>query len=387
MGGGGGGAVGLRLNIMTALYLPILGYAMATFDLDADALVLNSNNLKPNVVAENQRVAVGDQYEASIMFTLENPEHTSGDGHGSAIFVPKIELDYSETPESMQWDEAEERLVMNTNQLFENEGSDVYTKEVAFAGTITGKTAKDIQQDRPPSYVEEISGKFTVFRPTIQVQSNAVPKLYSNSRNSLAFTVPGVDASTLSLREKFSGQSFSGNSLTFAPDGDTTAIEVFRSTGDGENSKLGEKGFKITTPPTPTVGLRQKGDQEFFNAESRVDLFSPFEIVVRADQTFASEYPDDAKYRVDEMKVEVTRTGLAPLSETFSQSQLRDRLDLKNAGEGEFIYEVDLFDVSNNPTGSGISVFITGLSRMNYQNQRIPINLENVPSQFTYKSQ
>jgi hypothetical protein len=386
MGGGGGGAVGLRLNIMTALYLPILGYAMATFDLDADALVLSSNNLKPNVVAENQRVAVGDQYEASIMFTLQD-SHSSDDGHGGAIFVPKIELDYSETPEAMQWDEAEQRLVMNTAELFANEPSDTYTKEVSFGGTITGKTAKDIQQDRPPSYVEDISGTFTVFRPTIQVQSNAVPKLYSNSRNSLSFTVPGVNATTLSLREKFSGQSFNGNSLTFSPEGDTTVIEVFRSMAEGESSKLGEKGFKITKPPTPTVGLRQDGQTEFLTSEDRVDLLTPFELVIRADETFASEYPQDAKYRVEEMKVEVTRTGLAPLSETFTRGQLNDRLDLTNEGEGEFVYGIDLFDVSNNPTGSGISVFVTGLSRVNYQGQRIPIDLENVPSQFIYKSQ
>ena len=45
MSGGGSGAVGMRLNIMTALYLPILGYAMSTFDLNPDALVLNSENL------------------------------------------------------------------------------------------------------------------------------------------------------------------------------------------------------------------------------------------------------------------------------------------------------------------------------------------------------
>jgi hypothetical protein len=386
MGGGGGGAVGLRLNIMTALYLPILGYAMATFDLSADALVLSGDNLKPHVVAESQQVAVGDQYEASIMFTLKNEHHSDG-GHGSAIFKPEIELNYDKTPEGLQWDAAEQRLVMDTGKLFENESSDTYTKEVDFAGLILGKTAKDIQQDRPASYREEIEGSFTVFRPTIQVQSNAVPKLYADSRNSLSFTVPGVSATTLSLKEKFSGQTFSGNSLTFSPTGDTTVIEVFRGAGEGSSNKLGEKGFKITKPPTPIVGLRQEGDQDFFTAEDRVDLFTPFELVIRADETFASEYPQDAKYRVDEMKVEVTRTGLAPLSKTFSRSDLRDNLDLSREGEGEFIYNVDLFEVSNNPSGSGISVFITGLSRINYQNKRIPVNLENVPSQFTYKSQ
>lgn len=390
MAGGGGGAIGLRLNIMTALYLPILGYAMATFDLDADALVLNSNNLRPHVVAENSQVAVGDQYQASIMFTLQNEAHTASegdDGHGSAIFVPEIELDYSETPEQLQWDPVEQKLVMNTEGLFQNEPADAYTKEVSFEGTITGKTAKDMQQDNPPSYVEEISGSFTVFRPTIQVQSNAVPKLYANCRNSLSFTVPGVSTTDLFLKTKFTGNTYEGNSLTFAPTGDSSVVQVFRRSSDGNGSLLGEKGFKITRPPAPTVGVRQGDDNEFLGAEARVDLFAPLKLVVRADETFSNEYPNDSNYRIQTLKVEIARPGLAPIDREFTSSELNDMLDLKNQGIGEFIYEVDLFDVTNNPRGSGVSMFIKDMARVNYAGNRVPIDIANVPSQFAYKSQ
>lgn len=390
MAGGGGGAVGMRLNVMTALYLPILLYAMSTFDLDKNALVLDGENLKPHIVAENTSVAVGDTYEASIMFTLQNETQAMGAGKdekggGEALFVPEIELDPDKSPDGLRWDPVEKRLVMDTDKLFANESSDTYTKEVSFAGTIRGKTAKDIKDGRPPSYVESISGSFNVFRPTIQVQSNAVPKLYSQCRNSLSFTVPGVSTTDLMLKNKFTGSSTDGNSLTFSPSGDTTAIAVYRKTGEGEN-KLGEKGFKITSPPPPSVGLRRVGENKFMAPSEQIDLFGQFELVIKADPNFANEYQDDAKYRIKQVRFELARTGLAPLEGEMSTSDLRNRLDSQKAGQGEFVYPFELFEVINNPQGTGLNIFVEELVRVNYRGTEIPLDPTVVPTQFSFKA-
>jgi len=386
MAGGGGSAVSMRLNIMTALYLPILLYAMSTFDLDENALVLDSNNLKPHVVANNSSVAVGDSYRASIMFTLRDDSHTAGgdNGHGDALFVPEIDLDYSKSPEALKWDSEKQELLMDTEKLFENVSPETYTKQVEFSGTIRGKTAKDLKEGSPASYIEDISGSFTVFRPTIQVQSNAVPKLYANCENSLSFTVPGVNTTSLFLKNKFADQTYEGNSITFSPSSDTALIEVYRKAEEGSSSLLGTKGFKVVEPPNPIVGIREENGNEFLKPGEAIGLFDTYELVIKANESFSNEFPKDSKYRLRSVKMEIVRRGLAPLEAEFTSSELK--YDSRNEALGEYIYKFSAVNKIPNPQGSGVNIIINDLVRVNYAGRALPIDPTEVSSQFTFKA-
>jgi len=382
-GGGGNSAVVMRLNIMTALYLPILLYAMSTFDLDADALVLDSNNLKPHVVAENQSVAVGQAYEASIMFTLKGGGTT--DEGSDALFVPEIELDYSKTPEALTWDPEAEELVMDTDRLFANEDPNTFTKEVNFAGTIKGKTAKDIKQDRPPSYIESISGSFTVFKPTIQVQSNAVPKLYANSRNELSFTVPGVPTTELSLEEKFSDIKTQNNNIEISPTGDTAAVAVYRA---NSSNPLGERGFKVVKPPVPQIGLRIPNQNNFLSPSESISMNNEYELVIKADRVFFDEYSDDAQYALEEIQVSVSRSGLVPLRRVIGKDVLNQIQDSGKERIGEYVYKLpfsQVFPNENLNSVTSLTVYITEISRINYQNRKFPIDEESIANSLTFR--
>lgn len=381
MAGGGSDTVRLRLNIMTALYLPILLYAMSTFDLDEDALVLNSDNLKPHVIASSNTLAVGDSYEASLMFTLQNDIQG---GSSNDIFEPKIQIDYNNSPSELRWDSTRETLVMDTESLFDSVDPDTLTKNINFSGTIIGKTANDIKNDNPPSYIEDFEGSFTIFRPVIQVQSNAEPKLLSNCLNALSFNVTGVNSSELYVREKFTNSTFEGNSITYSPTTDTSAIQIYRQLPSGKENLLGEKGFKVVAPPNPVVFVRKENSNTILQPGEDIGLFETYEVVIKANESFANEYPEDARYALDRVTVEINRRGLAPEIAEFSREELE--YDDRNEAIGEFIYKFTILDKIANPSGTGVSIFVDNLARINYEGNRFAIDQNVVPSQFIFNT-
>jgi len=381
MAGGGSNTIRLRLNIMTALYLPILLYAMSTFDLDEDALVLNSDNLKPHVISNSGTLALGDSYQASLMFTLQNDiqRNSSND-----IFRPKIKIDYDNSPSELRWDSAREALVMDTEKLFDGVNPDTLTKNVHFSGTIIGRTANDIQNDNAPSYIEDFEGSFTVFRPVIQVQSNAEPKLLSNCLNALSFNVTGVNSSELFVKEKFTNNTFEGNSISFSPSTDTSAIQIYRQLPSGNQNLLGEKGFKVVEPPNPAVFIRKENSNTILQPGEQIGLFETYEVVIKANESFANEYPDDARYSLDNVTVEINRRGLAPEIAEFTREELE--YDDRNEAIGEFIYKFSILDEIANPNGTGVSIFVENLARINYEGKPFPIDQNVVPSQFIFNT-
>ena len=380
-GGGGSDTIRLRLNIMTALYLPILLYAMSTFDLDEDALVLNSDNLKPHVVSTNSLLALGDSYNASLMFTLQNDGRTDDQPD---IFQPEIKIDYDKSPNGLTWNANKKALEIDTDNLFDDIDPDSLTKTFTFSGTILGKTANDIKNDAPPSYIEDFSGSFTVFRPVIQVQSNAEPKLFANCLNSLSFNVTGVNDAELFVTEKFTGDRYEGNSISFSPSSDTSAIQIFRELSSGEESLIGEKGFKVVKPPNPAVFIRKANSNDGLRPGERIGLFETYEVVIQANNSFVNEYPRDARYTLDNVTIEINRRGLAPEIAEFTLDELE--YDNRNEAIGEFIYKFSILDKISNPDGTGVSIFIDNLARINYEGNRFEIDQNVVPSQFIFNT-
>lgn len=390
MAGGGGGAVGMRLNIMTALYLPILGYAMSTFDLNPDALVIKSDNLSAYAVAENKLLSVGEEFAAHIMYELvpteaqqsvtEEGEEKAAESHAKGAFEPDVVIDYSVSPEGMVYDTVRKEIVFNTADVFDGEPESIRQKTVFYKLKIIGKSAAGLD------YYREVENSFEVFKPYVDVQSNAAPRLLAGCENSLKFNVPGVDVNTLVLRDRSTGKEVEGGTITWTPKGDTTVISVSRKVGE-ELKFIDNKGFKITPPPPPSVFIRSAADRaKALGPQDMVTLLDDFELVIKPDQNFLVEYPNDARYTFNEMRISVSRPGLAPQEGTVPASQLNQ--DRAGRSRGEIIYSFNLIDALGGvPRGTGMSIVIDGVQRINYQGSRFNIDPTSIPTQFSYRAQ
>jgi hypothetical protein len=398
MGGGGGGAVGMRLNIMTALYLPILGYAMSTFDLDASALVISSSNLEAYAVPQQRTVALGQEFTASIMYELKpteaqleaaNAPDPNNPGapkkeEKKEIFSPKVEIDYSVSPKELYYDSVRKQIVFNTAKVFEGEKDpNVRQKTVTFKARIIGAAASGL------AYYREVTESFNVFKPYVDVQSNAAPRLLAGCENSLKFNVPGIEVSELVLRDKSTGKQVSGGTITWTPTGDTTVISVFRQSKSGELGLIDNKGFKVTPPPPPSVFVRLTSDRSKpLLPSDQVDLRDDFELVIKPDPTFLVEFPKDAGYRPGGMRVTIARPGLSPQEGYLDANYMREGRDVKNGkARGEEIYTFSIYDALDGatPKGSGVSFILEKVSRVNYENRSFDLDPTSVNMQFSFR--
>lgn len=397
MAGGGGGAVGMRLNIMTALYLPILGYAMSTFDLDASALVISSSNLEAYAVPAQRTVALGQEFSASIMYELkpteaqadaadaQTGEKKNAPQEKKELFAPKVEIDYSVSPKSMVYDSVRKAIVFNTADAFADEKDPtVRSKTITFKARIIGAAASGL------AYYREVTETFNVFKPYVDVQSNAAPRLLAGCENSLKFSVPGIDVSELVLKDKSTGKQVSGGTITWTPTGDTTLISVMRQQKDGELSLVDTKGFKVTPPPPPAVFVRLAADRSKpLMPSDQVDLREDYELVIRPDQNFLVEFPKDANYRPGGLRVTIARPGLSPQEGYLDGQYMYEGRDVKlGKSRGEEIYVFSIYDALDGatPKGAGVSFILEKLSRVNYENRSFELDPTSISMQFSFRS-
>lgn len=391
MGGGGGGVLGLRLNIMTALYLPILLYAMSTYDLEGSSLVLTQDSLVPHAVPNQSSLAVGEEFEAPIYYEILPIEQQGTRQMGGAeeaeegadpdkgAFEPDVIIDEENSPAGMAYDESEQVIRFNTAQVFDGEPSDVDTKELTFRADIIGQTLEGEE------YSSEVEGSFSVFRPVINVQSNVPPQLFADSRNSLSFNVQGVDEQSLRLTDESTGISESGSTIEWTPTGDTTVVQVGYEGPDGEVRSLGEEGFRVRTPPPPTVGIREVGEQEFLAGGSRLRPRDDFELVIRPEDTFLQGFPDDAQYTIGGVRLRLTRTGVAPEEVNITAAQLQDMYDQgRSDALDEDVYRISARRLFDDPRGNTLQIIISDLERVNYQGQSFAVDTDLFQDSFSF---
>jgi hypothetical protein len=387
MAGGGGGAVAMRLNIMTALYLPILGYAMSTFDVNPDALVVKSDNLQAYAISQQNTVPVGDTFQASIMYELRPTDEQQDaisdiKGEGSAkkeksgvkMFEPEVIIDEGSSPEGMYYDTVEKRIIFNTNNIDFAPGEN--QKRLNYKATVNALTLGG------EGFIKEVENTFTVFRPVVRVQSNAAPRLLSNCRNSLTFSVTGVEANDIVLSDRASGRTENGNSITWAPPGDTTVFSVSYKKPDGTLTNLDNLGFRISQPPAPIVGLRMNDNRDFMTIQDQGDWYAELFLVVQPDDDFAKDYPDDANYEVGELFVRTTQIGLAPQEATVNAQKMRRMIaNDRKIQNSEIVYMLDFYEIYGNlPTGTSLFIGVNELNRVNYEGKRIPVNRDRYKS-------
>lgn len=391
MAGGGGGAVGMRLNIMTALYLPILGYAMSTFDVNPDALVISSENLEAYAVATNRVVPVGDRFEASILYELKPTEEQKAameaavngsgekkteDASAKIMFKPKVKIDEKASVAGIYFDTVEAKFYLDTEKLRAQMGNE-QSKEFEFFANITAKTIGGKGFDK------NIREKFTVFKPSVNVVSNSVPTLIAECENSLRFDAIGYDPNQLVLFDRSSNQTINGNTITWSPRGDTTVITVSVKTATGQIKELDKKGFRIKSVPSPIAGIRKEKEKNFLAVNETIGYSEPFELVIKPDDSFLKDFPKDAKYRLEEIEVEVGRRGLPPEKAVMDAQFLKD-FNITKKGTSEEVYFFSGRDAIGKALNnvSSIAIRIDKIFRINFQNKAVPVDINTFKSNF-----
>jgi hypothetical protein len=138
-------------------------------------------------------------------------------------------------------------------------------------------------------------------------------------------------------------------------------------------------------PPMPQIGIRIQRGGTFLDPQDQMDMYVPFELVVRSGWESPERAPRDLEYRIERLRIEISRPGLIPLEKEYTYAELLQRLDLRNQEQGEYIYRIDPFDLNYNPAGYMMRVHVKAVSRLDPQGKRIALNTNHLNTEFAYR--
>lgn len=357
--GGGSSILRLRLYFMTAIYLPILLYAMSTYELERGSLVISERNLEAVVVPSQDGLFAGDIFEASVLY---RPVGT--DAASASLVSPDIIIDRRRSPEGLHFDQTSRKFVFDTQSIFDGEPDNIFDKQVSFAGTAVIRSIVDNEIIRKP-----FEQTFTVRRPNVNVISNAPPRLVSNSQNDLSFLVSGLNDDEIVLRESSRNLTVNGPIITWNPTGESTTVSIFRRLDSGEESLIDRRQFRVVPPPPPRVIIRRARAASALTSNDVISITDDqIELVIQPDPTFMQDYPDDANYRIGNITLSYYQPGRPPQTIQIPASSLPfDRQ--RSAATGHFIYgPFRLSQLNNQIRGNEVRIEIQSIDRINYRN-------------------
>ncbi|MCH8567773.1 MAG: hypothetical protein LAT67_05900 [Balneolales bacterium] len=369
-GGGGSAIVMLRLNFMTAIYLPILLYAMSTYELEQGALVISERNLDAVAVPVERSIFSGDTFEAQIFYRPVPPPPTmAGERAGGVESLANPIVRITEGPEGLFFDNETRRFVYNSERAFVGIPEDVFEREFTFRGVAILESVVEGEQFEKP-----FEQSFRVRRPNVQVISNAPQRLVRDSRNDLTFMVSGVPEGDITLTESSRNQTVRGNRLTWTPAGDTTTVTIFRRNAAGENVPIDTRGFSVVPPPPPALNVRRADGGGLIAPTEVVNPFNDMlELVISPDRQYFNDFPDDARYELAGVGLAFAIPGQATTTAEVPQSAIPFNRQ-RSQQLGEFVYgPFRLADLNNRITGqvNQVSIFVQDVNRVNFENRRI----------------
>ena len=357
---GGSSILRLRLNFMTAIYLPILLYAMSTYELEKGALVISERNLEAVAVPAQSSLFAGELFEASVLYRPISDGLQTG---AESLSAPDITIDRDASPDGLIYDNSSKKFYFETGNAFEGEPSNVFEKQYSFQATAIIRSIVDNEIIRKP-----MQQTFTVRRPFVNVISNAPPRLVTNSQNDLSFLVTGIPDNDIILRESSRNLRVQGSRLSWAPVGESTTVSIFRLTETGEERLVDRREFRVVPPPPPRVFIRKYQASNSIQSSDVVSINDDMlEIVIQPDPSFIQDYPDDANYRIGNLSLSYYQTGRPPQTITIPASALPfDRQ--RSASTRQFIYgPFRLSQLNNQIRGNEVRIEVERIDRINFQ--------------------
>ncbi len=337
----------LRYQIMLALYLPILLYAMSTFDIEEDTAYFRSIE---SIVVGQDNMVLGQTHQAGAYLAAAPTEYEI-ESLDELLRVEEIEDEDGRTRSVLR---------MDTGNLLE-EGQN--ERDVTYQALLTYTTVDGEQA------TEEIEGGFTVRRPEVIGQTVAADAIYRQVRNEVRIQVPGLEGERLRLEA--AGQSAEGTTLQLSPSsGESIEVMAYLIQEDGDDVPLGSQEFGIIDPPNPSLNLADQDGQRI-DAGDRIGTSATVTFNVEPDAEFASRYSADANYEVGEVEV-LYQDGIGFSRLGTFQPDANGQLNLRN----------ELQQQGALSGGVNLAFRVNSVNRINHAGTRIPVPIEQMTSSF-----
>lgn len=164
--------------------------------------------------------------------------------------------------------------------------------------------------------------KYYVVKPVIQVRSAALQALYMNCGNELDVLVPALGtAYSPSFSAGGTADVVKGNRA-----GLVTVIPKGRSkvklTVSNNGSALGTEVFDVKRVPPPNIELSSRGRPVDLEKGVNAAALTTLKVSAEADENFAREVPNDARYRVRKVNIKLARSGRQVKAQDFSSENI-----------------------------------------------------------------
>ncbi len=305
-------------------------------DIDAN-IVIKVDVIRAMVRPEARSVAAGTSYKAEMFLAAT----ASG-------ITPSMTLNNKSIPVAAGTGKVEFKASANN---YDSEGKSKQT----WKGGITFKTASG--RDTTVVVTEE----YTVVKPVIQVQSQAVSALYANCGNELRFTVPALGADYRPAFSVSGGSHFTGAKLgdvTIVPNGTEVAVTV--SSG---GATIGTEKFKVRPVPKPAMKVFSNGRELDVKRGISAPYPSSLDIRLVPDEGFANLLPKDARFKATSTVVYLVR-GSRPVGEAKGD----DRVSLGGL-------------VGQARPGDRLVIEVKDVKRLNFKGQMIESAVAGSPIQ------
>jgi len=201
-----------------------------------------------------------------------------------------------------------------------------------------------------------VTGEYFVAKPSYSIETATIPALYLGCANRLNFVSPQLGAL---WQPSFSGSgaeiiSGGGGKVTIVPNASQVTMNV-----NNQGNTLGIERFKVRLVPKPEIQVFGNGrliDEKRGEAASSL---RSLDVRAVADENFKATNPEDARFRVTSVTVNLVRGGR--------------RVNFVELGGSGSIGNL----AQQAQSGDRYVVEVKGVQRMNFQGKIMPVNIGN----------
>ena len=213
-----------------------------------------------------------------------------------------------------------------------------------------------------------ISETFTVRKPEVVIQSEALQILYRNCGNIVNIDVPAlgeyynpvVEATDADIRQSENSKK----RFIIVPRARNSVVSV-KSRTQGQLIKIDDLKYQVIAPPRPEIDFRV--NNRAYNGTGIVPKSSRFKVRLNPNQEFKRLLPNDAKYRISKIDV-LLKDRMGPPRKVAS---------FNVSGQNALNY-IDIrmpAAVRQAPAGSKVFVQLEGVQRVNFQGRGEDLNI------------
>ncbi|MDX1629039.1 MAG: GldM family protein, partial [Fulvivirga sp.] len=172
-----------------------------------------------------------------------------------------------------------------------------------------------------PSDTYTIEHEYEVVKPVIQVKSAALQALYMNCGNQLDVQVPALGTNYNPSFSSAQATVRKGNRpglVTVVPKGRTKVKLSVSNSG----RLLGVETFDVKKVPPPSIEISYRGRPVDLEQGVTAASLSSLRVAAEADENFAREVPNDARYTVRRVEIKLARGGRQVKVDKFSSSNI-----------------------------------------------------------------